>query len=169
MNRQEYELWKETHKAEYEKIKEKYRDWGKRKKEREKERARFSSANHRRRLKEATIEKVSLQEIFERDGGICQLCGWPVDPELKSPHPESATLDHIVPLLFGGTHEKSNLQLAHRRCNSIKGGESWGVPEYLMRFIFSPFKTIRQKRMREILELVKENKKVRRRRPDFLP
>lgn len=31
------------------------------------------------------------------------------------------TLDHIIPLAAGGTHEPSNCQCAHFSCNSAKG------------------------------------------------
>jgi 5-methylcytosine-specific restriction endonuclease McrA len=32
-------------------------------------------------------------------------------------------LDHIVPLSRGGTHEPSNVQLAHYGCNSKRGAK----------------------------------------------
>ena len=51
--------------------------------------------------------------VYVRDGGLCQLCNKPVEPE-------HATLDHIIPLSLGGSNEFDNLQLAHRRCNAIK-------------------------------------------------
>ncbi|MSS84495.1 HNH endonuclease [Actinomycetaceae bacterium WB03_NA08] len=59
--------------------------------------------------------------VFERDGWICQLCGGPVDPELKRPDVMSASLDHVVPLSLGGDHSMENSQLAHLSCNSAKG------------------------------------------------
>jgi 5-methylcytosine-specific restriction endonuclease McrA len=71
--------------------------------------------NRRRsRLLGAFVETVSAAEIRERDAGRCGLCGEFVPLSEQS-------LDHIVPLAHGGTHERSNLQLAHRRCNSRKG------------------------------------------------
>jgi 5-methylcytosine-specific restriction endonuclease McrA len=39
---------------------------------------------------------------------------------LRHPHPLSATLDHIIPLLEGGTHTRQNAQLAHKKCNASK-------------------------------------------------
>lgn len=50
----------------------------------------------------------------------CALCGEPIDYHLPSPHPDSFTIDHIVPLTRGGTDEPSNIQTAHRRCNLAK-------------------------------------------------
>lgn len=79
--------------------------------------------NNRRRalLLEAFVADVDLQQIWDRDGGICQLCGDSIDPELPWPDPMSKTIDHVVPLANGGTHEPANVQLAHALCNCIKG------------------------------------------------
>ena len=53
---------------------------------------------------------------------ICAICGKPVDKSLKSPHPMSATVDHIIPIARGGHPcDLDNLQLAHRSCNRAKG------------------------------------------------
>ena len=55
---------------------------------------------------------------------ICGICGKPVDKTLKSPHPMSATVDHIIPLDKGGhPSDLSNLQLAHRCCNREKSNK----------------------------------------------
>ncbi len=52
---------------------------------------------------------------------VCGICGKPVDKTLKSPHPLSPTVDHIIPLDKGGhPSDLSNLQLAHRCCNREK-------------------------------------------------
>jgi 5-methylcytosine-specific restriction endonuclease McrA len=37
------------------------------------------------------------------------------------PHPMAPTIDHIVPLSKGGTHEPINCRTAHFLCNSTKG------------------------------------------------
>lgn len=52
---------------------------------------------------------------------VCAICGKPVDFSLKSPHPLSATVDHIIPVAKGGhPSDITNLQLAHRCCNRQK-------------------------------------------------
>lgn len=86
---------------------------------------RANIARHRIRLENAIVEEVSPREIFKRDGWRCQICGERVNPKLKYPHPFSASLDHIIPLSLGGTHERKNLQLAHLKCNQKKnnGGQ----------------------------------------------
>lgn len=67
-----------------------------------------------------TGELVPVDEIFERDGWRCRLCGDPVLRFVRFPHPRSASIDHIVPVSLGGEHVTSNLQLAHFGCNSAK-------------------------------------------------
>ena len=64
---------------------------------------------------------VNRFELFNRDGWVCQLCGEPVDPELKRPNVMAPTIDHIAPLSLGGDHTMENCQLAHLSCNSSKG------------------------------------------------
>lgn len=78
----------------------------------------------RARKKGVEVEKFSNQEIFDNCKWICGICGKSVDKNLKFPHPESQSLDHIVPISKGGGHVKSNVQLAHLGCNMKKGANS---------------------------------------------
>ena len=56
---------------------------------------------------------------------VCGICGMPVDKTLKSPHPMSATVDHIIPVAKGGhPSDINNLQLAHRSCNRAKSDKT---------------------------------------------
>ena len=55
--------------------------------------------------------------------GSCRDCGTchkPAKMAAEVPHPKAPTLDHIIPLAAGGTHEYANVKLAHFICNSIK-------------------------------------------------
>lgn len=62
--------------------------------------------------------------IILRTQEICGICGQPVDKSLRSPHPLSATVDHIVPVSKGGhPSDLANLQLAHRWCNRAKSNK----------------------------------------------
>lgn len=72
--------------------------------------------------------------IYERDGWTCQLCGDPVDRTLHPSDPWAATLDHIVCQAWTDEpdHSPSNLRLAHRWCNSLRGDETH--PEALTLF-----------------------------------
>lgn len=67
------------------------------------------------------IEDVALAELFERDNGCCQICGFSLSMTTKWPDPRTPTRDHVIPLSKGGTHERSNLQLACAICNVRKG------------------------------------------------
>ena len=70
---------------------------------------------------------MKLLLIYNRDKGICGICGNPV------PHPTqalegrarrlAATRDHILPKSKGGTDKSSNLRLAHYACNSRRGNQ----------------------------------------------
>lgn len=51
----------------------------------------------------------------------CGICGHPVEFSLRTPHPMSPTIDHIIPIAKGGhPSDISNLQLAHWTCNRQK-------------------------------------------------
>ncbi len=94
---------------------------------------RLDAKARRRALKRgAFVGVVHRKKIFERDGWRCQLCKRPVNRRAVVPHPRAATLDHIVPLADGGTHEPANVQCAHFLCNSIKGDR--GASQQLMLF-----------------------------------
>jgi len=73
-----------------------------------------------KQLAEAFVEAVNYDEIFERDGGICTVCGLPALKDKFEDNYWSGTIDHIIPLSVGGKHSMSNCQLAHRVCNSLK-------------------------------------------------
>ena len=75
----------------------------------------------RARMAGVPTESFSDDEIYERDDWTCQLCGRPVDPTLRWPHPMYKSLDHRVPISRGGSHTRDNVQLAHLSCNSRKG------------------------------------------------
>jgi hypothetical protein len=75
---------------------------------------------YRARKVGAYIKPVNTMEIYKRDKGVCQICGKKVNKKLIYPHPMSMSLDHIIPLSEGGTHEPKNVQLTHFQCNSIK-------------------------------------------------
>ena len=83
---------------------------------REEHRAHSNEIAHRRRaaLRGVFVETVDPDVIFERDKGVCQLCHKVVKRAAMS-------LDHIIPIAEGGTHESKNVQLAHLRCNFRKG------------------------------------------------
>jgi 5-methylcytosine-specific restriction endonuclease McrA len=59
----------------------------------------------------------------------CSICGGHIDKSLKTPHPLSAELEHVVPLSCGGAaYRRENLAIAHRRCNRFKSNKVLGSP-----------------------------------------
>lgn len=75
------------------------------------------------RRKDAFVERVIRRAIYERDGWKCGICGKRVNDNLAVPHPLAKTIDHIIPLSKGGTHEPKNVRLAHFICNSKRGND----------------------------------------------
>lgn len=64
--------------------------------------------------------KVSVSDLVRGTFPICGICGDWVDMDLAYPDPGSPSIDHVVPYAHGGSHDLSNLQLAHLRCNHVK-------------------------------------------------
>lgn len=91
------------------------------------------AAGHRRRarLAGAFVEDVSRSDVFEADGYRCYLCGRMTDKTKSVPHPKAPTIDHVLPLNKGGTHERANCRTACFRCNVKKqdrgGGEQFAL------------------------------------------
>lgn len=92
------------------------------------ERMAKTEQNQRRRAREkgAYVAPVSRAKIFKRDNWTCQICGKKVNRKLEYPHPMSASIDHVIALANGGTHEPANVQLAHFICNSVKSSNDEG-------------------------------------------
>ena len=70
---------------------------------------------------------ITLEELYNRAGGTCALCGRSCDyndyvfrGSVFIAGNEYPSIDHIRPLSRGGSHTWANVQLVHRRCNSIK-------------------------------------------------
>ena len=66
---------------------------------------------------------TSVHALAKRDGTNCGICGYPVDMTLRRGDPGGvfcASVDHIIPRAHGGTHDPTNLQLAHFWCNAVK-------------------------------------------------
>lgn len=89
---------------------------------------RSGRAQRRRRERKLTYKSIPLNALIERDGGICQICGEPIDAtdgwfderdvfHIGRNYP---TVDHIIPLMRGGDNTWDNVQLAHLHCNSAK-------------------------------------------------
>lgn len=58
--------------------------------------------------------KIDRAAIYERDGGLCGICG-------ESVEFTAMELDHIQPLMLGGSDALDNLRVAHKLCNRRRG------------------------------------------------
>ena len=77
-------------------------------------------ANRHRRRRKFWVPYRTRLWIYRRDNWTCQLCQQPVTQDYDPNDMWSASLDHIIPQSHGGTHDPSNLRLAHRYCNAIR-------------------------------------------------
>lgn len=76
--------------------------------------------------RDPAAEPIDREEIGVRDGWKCGLCHTRVHNSLPYPHPKSPSLDHILPLSEGGKHVRTNVQIAHLKCNVAKGARGGG-------------------------------------------
>lgn len=84
-----------------------------------------------RKIKGALVDKdITLQRLYERDHGVCYLCGEVCDWDDKEERDGTIicgnrypSIDHVVPLSRGGEHSWQNVRLAHRICNTRKGAK----------------------------------------------
>jgi 5-methylcytosine-specific restriction endonuclease McrA len=82
---------------------------------------RAHSSRRDARKRGAFVADVSPEVIYERDQWQCHLCGGAIDKTAQVPHPLAPTIDHVIPLAKGGTHEPDNVAAAHFLCNATKG------------------------------------------------
>jgi hypothetical protein len=74
---------------------------------------RIGKRKRRRALRGQASERVDLKQVAMRDGWRCHICKRKVSRKTWS-------LDHLIPVSYGGAHAYSNVALAHHRCNSLR-------------------------------------------------
>lgn len=81
------------------------------------------------KFKNAKIDySISLKKLYERDNGVCYICGEMCDWEDYGVRDcgtiicgdRYPSIEHIVPASRGGSHTWDNVALAHRHCNTMK-------------------------------------------------
>lgn len=85
----------------------------------------------RRRIKidkQMVDRDISLERLYQRDGGICYLCGNVCDWNDKKTVDGTIicgdnypSIEHVIPLSKNGKHSWANVKLACRKCNTYKG------------------------------------------------
>jgi 5-methylcytosine-specific restriction endonuclease McrA len=73
-----------------------------------------------------TIRDRHRQQI-RKTQAACGICGQPIDYELPHTDPMSFVVDHIIPLIRGGTDTLDNKQASHRACNQAKASRIDGA------------------------------------------
>lgn len=81
---------------------------------------------HKLRKRQAFVADVVPAVIFARDRFRCHICRCKTNVRKAVPHPKAPTLDHLIPLSLGGTHEPANVATACFLCNSTKGNLGGG-------------------------------------------
>lgn len=99
-------------------------------------------AERRANQEAGTYDGWTKEEIFERDNGICQLCGYPVSTDSNAPDALRPHYDHLMPLTAGGTNTRDNVILAHAYCNLSKGQRVFHTEKEAAEFVAQCKKTI---------------------------
>ncbi len=68
----------------------------------------------------STTTRDRHRAVIRRGRPDCHLCHEEIDYTLRSPHPMSYEVDHVIPLDRGGTDDLDNKAAAHRDCNRRK-------------------------------------------------
>ena len=78
------------------------------------------------RIEAAEQDGHTEEEVILKWGTNCHICGEPID--MDAPRrvgvpdwEKSLHLDHVIPLVKGGSHTLENVKPAHALCNIVKG------------------------------------------------
>ena len=70
-------------------------------------------------------DSLTLAVVFGLDDGICWICRGEVRPiDEDGDWHGKPTIDHVVAIKDGGTHDEGNVRLAHQACNVRRWNES---------------------------------------------
>jgi 5-methylcytosine-specific restriction endonuclease McrA len=81
---------------------------------------RSQKRDKRRKVKQEGEANINFAAIFGKDEGMCSLCSNPIRLDVRWPHPQSLSFDHVIPIARGGEHKATNLRIAHLVCNIRK-------------------------------------------------
>lgn len=74
---------------------------------------------------------ITLDKLIKRDNNVCYICNrecnlndYTYDGNTFIAGNYYPSIDHVIPIAKGGTHEWKNIRLAHRICNSLKADKT---------------------------------------------
>jgi 5-methylcytosine-specific restriction endonuclease McrA len=91
-----------------------------------------------RRLRKSLVysEPYTTQDVLDKWGTICYLCNKEIDITNRKSfnnrsegRDQSLSLDHVIPLAYGGPDTLDNVKPTHNVCNNKKG---YKIPEELV-------------------------------------
>lgn len=90
--------------------------------------SRNGEMKRRSRTKDQLVDKdITLKSLFDRDHGVCYICGEQCDwndyyykGETFIAGDSYPSIDHVIPLSKGGAHSWLNVKLSCRKCNYLK-------------------------------------------------
>ena len=111
--------YKRLHPVDPERQREYGRLWYQNNPEKAREKARRSNSRRRARLAGLPFEDYTLEQILERDGIDCVLCGEELDLDAVTPAPRAPTVEHLECVSWPGSAGDvfSNVAAAHSTCN----------------------------------------------------
>lgn len=68
-------------------------------------------------------ESVTLKNVFKKYEGKCQCCGKLLSFDVGVTENNYPSIDHVIPLSRGGSHQWENVQLLCRKCNILKSNK----------------------------------------------
>lgn len=101
---------------------------------------------HDKRIpKSQRVDRISLERLYQRDGGKCYICGCDCDfgswrfaqNGNKYPGDSYPTVDHVVPVSAGGFDAWNNVRLACWKCNVEKSDKIISVDALGNSFAYS--------------------------------
>jgi len=81
-----------------------------------------ATIRHKRRTKIKDLSKKIIREIYEQSDGTCYYCGIIVTTN-NYPSSTYRTIEHIIPIVKGGTNDRENLVICCCKCNCSKNNK----------------------------------------------
>lgn len=84
----------------------------------------------RRRMRYKGGDNITIEALTRRDSGVCYICGLAVNENDYDIHDGVfiagnyyPSIDHVIPISYGGKHIWENVRLTHRICNMVKSNK----------------------------------------------